>query len=114
MPGLKGSQLLLAGLTGSALDLALAEAGLEPGHAAASVEDLLLARVERVASRANVGADHAVRRGGPRHECVAAPAGHGGDLVVRVNLRLHLCWLLASCGRRVVMLALRAPLRAWT
>ena len=35
----------------------LGVAGLEPGHAAAGVEDLLLARVERVALRADVGAD---------------------------------------------------------
>ena len=40
----------------------LAVAGLEAGHAATGVEDLLLARVERVAGRADVGVDDAVRR----------------------------------------------------
>src|ERR1700722_8928521 len=82
-------KLLLAGLAGSALDLALAEAGLEAGHAAAGVEDLLLARVERVAIRAHVGVDRTALGGGPGHERVAAAASHGGDLVGRVNLRLH-------------------------
>jgi hypothetical protein len=45
--------------TGAAVQLlgALAEALLEPGHAATGVEDLLLARVERVAGGADLGAD---------------------------------------------------------
>src|SRR6185295_14742885 len=49
-------ELLGAGGTG------LAEALLEPGHAASGVEDLLLAGVEGVALRADLGVDHAVRR----------------------------------------------------
>src|SRR5215475_7941725 len=80
-------QLLLAGIPGCR---GLAEPPLEPRDATAGVEDLLLARVERVAVRAHVGVDHAVRRGGPRHERVPAATGHGGDLVGRVNVRLHL------------------------
>src|SRR5215469_8580819 len=35
----------------------LAEAALEPGDPAAGVQDLLLARVERVAVRADIGVD---------------------------------------------------------
>ena len=43
------------GASGELLGGLLAVAGLEPGHAATGVEDLLLARVERVALRADVG-----------------------------------------------------------
>src|ERR1700722_5687579 len=101
----------LDGLDGSARNLALAEAGLEPGHAAAGVEDLLLARVERVAGRAHIGANLAAGGGRPGHERAAAAAGHGGGLVRRVNFRLHLAGSLPSSGRRVVA---RTPsLRRW-
>src|SRR5260370_35744376 len=41
----------------------LAKPALEPGDAAAGVQDLLLARVERVAARADVGVDDAVLGG---------------------------------------------------
>ena len=56
----------------------LGVAGLEAGDAAAGVEDLLLAGVERVALRAHVGVDDAARRGAARRERVAAGAGHLG------------------------------------
>ena len=52
----------------------LAEALLELGDAAAGVEDLLLARVERVAGAADLGVDDAVLRGAARGERVAAGA----------------------------------------
>src|SRR5690349_18805984 len=87
------SGLLLAGLPGNR---SLTEPLLEPGDTTAGVEDLLLARVERVAVRAHIGVDHAVWRGGPRHECVPASTGHGGDLVGRVNARLHLVGSLSQ------------------
>src|SRR5215475_7264403 len=87
-------QLLLAGLPGNS---SLAEPLLEPRDATAGVEDLLLARVERVAVRAHVGVDHAVRRGGPRHERVPAATRHRGDLVRGVNVGLH---VLAPCLKR--------------
>ena len=51
---------------------ALAEPLLEPGDAAAGVEDLLLAGVERVALRADLGVDDAVGRGAAGGERVAA------------------------------------------
>src|SRR5690349_13769503 len=94
------ASLLLAGLPGCRV---LAEPLLEPRDTTAGVEDLLLARVERVTVRAHVGVDHAVGRGRPRHERVAAPAGHGGDLIGRVNVRLHLLapWLMQSPGRGI-------------
>ncbi|MDV6288371.1 hypothetical protein R2F25_12245 [Streptomyces sp. UP1A-1] len=53
----------------------LAEAGLEAGHTATGVEDLLLARVERVALGADLGADGAAldrAAGGERRATGAA------------------------------------------
>src|ERR1019366_950833 len=68
----------------------LAEAALEPRDAAAGVQDLLLAGVERVAVRADIGVDSAVLGGAPGAEGVPAGAGHRGRHVVRVNIRLHI------------------------
>src|SRR6201996_5780567 len=80
----------------------LAEAALEPGDAATGVQNLLLAGVERVASRADVGVDLAVGGGAPGHEGVPAAAGHRGGTIVRVNLRLHVySCLVRSPGRQV-------------
>jgi hypothetical protein len=62
-----GSRLLGSG--------SLAEAGLEAGHAATGVEDLLLARVERVALGADLGTDGAAldrATGGERRATGAA------------------------------------------
>ena len=56
----------------------LAVARLEPGHAATGVEDLLLAGVERVAVRADVGVDVAARRRAAGGERVATGAGDRG------------------------------------
>src|SRR6476659_11187640 len=82
-------ELLLGGsLVGGGL---LGVAGLEAGDAAAGVEDLLLAGVERVAVGAHVGVDHAVLRGAARRERVPAGAGHLGHVVVRVDVLLHGC-----------------------
>src|SRR5215467_15155290 len=67
----------------------LAEPALEAGHPPAGVEDLLLAGVEGVAIRADIGVDDAVARCGPGGEGVPAGAGHLGLHVVRVNVRLH-------------------------
>ncbi len=62
---------------------------LEAGDAAAGVEDLLLAGVERVALRADVGVDGAGLRGAAGGELRATGAGDLGDGVVRVDVLLH-------------------------
>src|SRR5215467_7037623 len=67
----------------------LAEPLLEPRDAAAGVEDLLLAGVERVAVRADLDVDRAAGRGAPRGERVPAAARHVGDVVLGVNVSLH-------------------------
>ena len=67
----------------------LGVAGLEAGDAAAGVEDLLLAGVERVALRADVGVDDAGGRGAAGGERRATGAGHLGVDVVRVDVLLH-------------------------
>ena len=65
--------------------LALAVPLLEAGHAAAAVEDLLLARVERVALRADLDHDVAAVLGAAGGEAVATAADHGGLGVGRMN-----------------------------
>src|SRR5215210_3306245 len=66
-----------------------AEALLEPGHAAACVEDLLLAGVEGVTLRADLGVDHAVLRGAAGCERRAAGAGGLGLDVFGMDLATH-------------------------
>src|SRR5262252_4166706 len=83
--------LLLAGGLGRGV---LAEPLLEPRDAAAGVQDLLLAGVERVAVRADLDVDRVGRGGAPRGERVPAATGHGGDVVVRVDISLHVGQLL--------------------
>src|SRR6266513_211376 len=78
----------------------LAEPALEAGHPAAGVEDLLLAGVEGVAIRADIGVDVAVACCRPRGEGVPAGAGHLGLHVVGMNVRLHFT-TPALVGRRV-------------
>src|SRR6202041_1078579 len=96
-PGSAG--LLLGGL----LARGLAEALLEPRDATAGVQDLLLARVERVAVRADVGVDRAAGSGAPGGERVPAATGHGGDVVLGVDVSLHR-QTPAFGGRRVAPL----------
>src|SRR5215469_1520753 len=67
----------------------LAEPALEPGHAAAGVENLLLAGVEGVTLRADVGVDDTVPRGAARLERVPAATHHGRVDVLRVDTGLH-------------------------
>ena len=67
----------------------LGVAGLEAGHAATGVEDLLLAGVEGVAVGADLGVDGAARRGAASRERVAAGAGHLGGHVLGVDVLLH-------------------------
>src|ERR1022692_3530399 len=87
------------GLLGAVRGRLLAETPLEPGDAAAGVHDLLLARVERVAARADVSVDHAILGGAPRDEGAPARAGHRGHHVIGVNIRLHVRLLvLAAAG----------------
>src|SRR5262249_3918042 len=66
----------------------LLEAALETLDAAARVHELLLARVEGVALRADL--DVQLRRGGTRHERVPAGAVNGGENVLGMDLGLHL------------------------
>src|SRR4051812_10492011 len=80
----------------------LAVALLEARHAAAGVEDLLLARVERVAVAADVGVDDAVTGRAPGREGVTTGARHRGLHVLRVDAALH--WFAPwARGRRVVL-----------
>src|SRR5829696_8401942 len=67
---------------------------LEAGDPAAGVQDLLLARVERVAVGADIGVQHAVRRSAPGDEGVAAGAGHLSLPVGGVDVGLHGWFLL--------------------
>src|SRR3954471_11660740 len=76
-----GSLLVGAGGGG-----ALAEALLEPGDAAAGVEDLLLAGVEGVARRADLDGQRTGLRGAAGREGVGAVAGHGRDAVGVVDV----------------------------
>src|SRR6185503_16826104 len=62
--------------------LALAVALLEPVHPTADVHDLLLAGVERVAGRADLGVQLAGLGGAAGGEGVATRAGHLGDDVL--------------------------------
>src|SRR4051795_117021 len=79
----------------------LAVALLEARHATAGVEDLLLARVERVAVAADVGVDRAALGGAVGREGVATGARHRGLHVLRVDPVLH--WFSPwARGRRVV------------
>src|SRR4051795_7648731 len=86
------SEVLLVGCVGAGgrTGGALAEALLEPGHAATGVEDLLLAGVERVARRADLDGQLTGRGGAAGLERVAAATGHGGDVVGRVDVGLHI------------------------
>src|SRR5579863_8678294 len=77
--------LLAAGLLAGSLPEAL----LEPGHATAGVQDLLLARVERVAVRADLDVDRAAAGGALGGKAVPAATGHVGDVVLRVDVWLH-------------------------
>src|SRR6478672_7734323 len=77
----------------------LGVAGLEAGDAAAGVEDLLLAGVERVALRAHVGVDDAGGRGAAGGELRTTGAGDLGLDVLRVDVLLHAMSSLG--GRRV-------------
>src|ERR1035438_9842230 len=78
--------LLLFGLLAGGV---LTEALLEAGDAATGVEDLLLAGVERVASRTDLNVNGAAGRGAPGSETVPAATGHRGDVVLGVNVCLH-------------------------
>src|SRR5436305_12622883 len=63
------------------------EAALEALDAAAGVDQLLLARVEGVASRADLNVQLGFRRA--RDELVAARAANGREDVLGVNVSLH-------------------------
>src|SRR5712691_6217326 len=80
----------IAGLAGAGFALGALgalEALLETLHPAAGVHELLLARVERVAVRADLDVKLGLRR--PRLECVPARARHRGEHVLGMDLSLH-------------------------
>src|SRR4029453_951311 len=79
-------QLLAAGLLGWPLG---GVPLLEASHATASVKNLLLACIERVASRTYVCMDHAVGGGAAGGERIATGAGHPRLNVRGVNVGLH-------------------------
>src|SRR5215212_4434968 len=81
---------------------ALAVARLEARDAAAGVEDLLLAGVERVAGRANLDVDLAAAGGAAGGELVPATARDRGLVVVGVDTAAHWDVPLERCGRRVL------------
>src|SRR6266567_436910 len=83
----------------------LAEPTLEPGDAAAGVEDLLLAGVERVAVRADIGVNLSVLRRAAGRKGAPARAGYLRHHIIRVNVALHVS--PGSVGRRVAFGAAR-------
>src|SRR5262249_41571778 len=83
-----------------------AEPALEPGHSAAGVEDLLLAGVQRMAIRADIGVNLTVPRGAGGRKGVPACTGDLGHHVVGVNVALHcFSWFRRSPGRRAARTA---------
>lgn len=67
----------------------LTEALLELGNAATSIKNLLLARVERVASAANVSVDSSTLLSAACSECVSATTSNCGVYVLWVDASLH-------------------------
>src|SRR3954465_5998929 len=71
------------------------QAALEALHPAARVHELLLARVKRVAIRANLDVKLRLRR--TRLERVPARARHGRENVLGMDLCLHVARIAAAC-----------------
>jgi hypothetical protein len=67
----------------------LTEALLELGNTATGIKNLLLARVERVASAAHVGVNCAALLSAACSECVSATTGNCGVYVLWVDASLH-------------------------
>ncbi len=82
--------LLVCGLLGSVGGVALGELALEALDTTSRVDDLVLARVERVADIADFEEDVALV-GGLRLKAVAAGALNSGRDVVRVDSLLRHC-----------------------
>src|SRR3989442_12256030 len=78
------------------MQAALGDAALEALHAAAAIHQLLPARVEGVAIRADLDMQLLARRA--RDELVAACAAHVGLDVAGMDLRLHRRPILAVGG----------------
>src|SRR5205823_14918210 len=71
------------------------EALLETLDSAAGVHELLLARVERMAVRADLDVKLRLRR--PRLECVSARARDRGEDVLGMDVSLHVARIAAAC-----------------
>src|SRR4029077_3631812 len=71
------------------------EALLEAIDPAAGIDELLLARVERVAVRADLDVELGLRR--TRLECVSARARHRGEDVLGMDFSLHRARIAAAC-----------------
>ena len=82
---------------------------LEAGYPSASVQNLLLACVERMAVSAHVGVDDAVRCGAARRESVATRTSHQRLCVRGMNVRLHACLLIMCAGSPRIMHLRREP-----
>src|SRR6185312_12154972 len=89
--------------------VALAVASLEPGHPAAGVQDLLLARIERVAVGADLDVDRARRLRAAGGEGVATAADHFGGDVLRMDAALHRRFLSWAAGSTLQARRSREP-----
>ncbi len=98
------------GLTSYFPALVLGSAALEALDAAAGVDQLLLAGVERVALGAELDVQVVFRR--PRVELVAARAMHVGERVLGVNSAFMLC-ILEQSGKRLSGWASAADTSQW-
>src|SRR5262249_33926046 len=76
------------------------ETALEALHPAARVHELLLARVERVAVRADLDVQLGLRRS--RLERVPAGARHGCEDVLGMDVGLHAARIAAACFRAIL------------
>src|SRR5450759_3463836 len=93
-----GARVSPAPVNGRLVLLLLGVAALEPSDATAGIEDLLLARVERVAGSADLSVELAALRGGPGRERVAAAADNRRLDVVGVDPLLHWFLLVSRTG----------------
>lgn len=82
--GARDQKLIVSGLVAR-----LAVTSFEFSDPTASIKNLLLTGIERVALGADVGVDTAVLRGAAGGECSATGAGHRRFGICRMNIGLH-------------------------